>query len=127
MLDAVPFAGPRREVANADLETGLVGEALQLRFPEMGAVAVAAAAVSGDRQRARAGESLAAEVLPPAFDRRDRELGGVVIDTDVDPALVVSEIVDPVGDRFAEFLVGEIVSANELRRSFWGTIPARRS
>jgi hypothetical protein len=88
MLDAVPLAGGGREVADTDLQAGLVGELLQLDLPQANPVAVAAAAVGGDLQPRRAGIALVSEVLPPAADRVDRELGGVVIDADVDPALV---------------------------------------
>lgn len=34
MLDLVPFAGGRRQVANSDCEAGLIGKSLQLVLPE---------------------------------------------------------------------------------------------
>src|SRR5450759_3857024 len=76
----------------------LLGESLQLCFPEAEAIAVTAAAVGCDREGGGVGVALLAEVFPPAQDRVDRELGGVVVDPDVDPAPVVGEVVDPVGD-----------------------------
>ncbi len=84
-------------MTDADLKAGLVGQALQLGLPQARAVAIRAAAVGRDRQRGRVGEALGSEVLPPALDRGDGELGGVVVDPDLNPAPVVSEVIDPVG------------------------------
>ena len=112
VLDLVPLARAGREVADLDLKAGLVGQALQLGLPQPGAVAVGAAAVGGDRQRRGLRVARRAELLPPALDRGDRELGGVVVDPDADPALVVGEVVDAVGDRLAQFLVFEVVGAD---------------
>ena len=72
------------------------------------------------------GVALAAEVLPPAADRGDGELGGVVVDPDADPALVVGEVVDPVGDRLAELLVEEVVTRTGIGGPS-GATRARRS
>ena len=93
---------------------GLVGEPLQLDLPQSRAVAVGAAAVGGDRQPGSVRVALGSEVLPPGADRVDRELGGVVVDADVDIPLVELEVVDAVGDRLAELLVLEVVDAHEL-------------
>ena len=101
MLDFVPLRGARREVADLDLELGLVGELLQLDLPQPRTVTVRATAVGGDRQPRRDRVALRAEVLPPAADRVDCELGGVVIDPDIDIALVELEVIDPVRDRLA--------------------------
>ena len=101
VLDFVPLRGAGREVADLDLELGLVGELLQLHLPQPGPVAVGPAAVGGDRQPRRGRVALGAEVLPPAADRVDRELGGVVIDPDVDIPLVELEVIDAIGDRLA--------------------------
>jgi hypothetical protein len=60
------------------------------------------------------GIALVSEVLPPAADRVDRELGRVVVDADVDVALVELEVVNAVGDRLPELLVLEVVDADEL-------------
>jgi len=69
-------------VADLDLEPGLIGEFLQLELPQPRPVAVGPAAVGGDRQPRDVRVALGAEVLPPAADRVDRELRGVVIDPD---------------------------------------------
>src|SRR5216110_2194307 len=50
MLDLVPFRGSRRIVANLEREPGVVGELLQLQFPQPRARRVRAFAVGRDRQ-----------------------------------------------------------------------------
>ena len=77
MLDFVPFAGAGREMTDLDVKAGAVGQPLALGLPEPDAVGVRAAAVGSDRQSRGGRVSLCAQVLPPAEDRVDRELGGV--------------------------------------------------
>ena len=43
-----------------------------------------------------------AHPLPPAANAIDGELRGVVIDADADPALVVEQVVDAIGNGFAQ-------------------------
>jgi hypothetical protein len=112
VLDLVPVAGARREVTDLDREPGVVGKALQLGLPQAKAVSVRAAAVGGDRQRGALRVALLTKMLPPVLDRGGRELGGVAVDADVDPALVAGEIEDPVGDRVSQLLVREVVRAH---------------
>ena len=52
VLDAVPLAGAGRQMDDRHGEARLVGEALQLAFPQMNAGAVAAAAIAVIRRRA---------------------------------------------------------------------------
>jgi hypothetical protein len=87
VLDSVPFAGAGWQMDDAYDEACLVGEALQLAFPETQPDAVAAAAVGGDGEALRVGITRFAEPLPPAANALDREGGGIGIDPDVDPAL----------------------------------------
>ena len=54
-------------------------------------------------------------VVPPAPDRFDRKLGGVVINSDTDPAPIVRQIVNPIGANLAELLVRKIVGTYALR------------
>ena len=60
VLDLVPFACPRRVVANFDDEACLIGQPLKLQFPKPTAGTVASAAVGGDQQ------SLAGTILLPS-------------------------------------------------------------
>ena len=76
--------------------------------PQPGAGVVGPAGVSGDRQRLGVRVAGLAEVLPPADDRVDGELGGLAGDADADPPLVGGEVIDAVGDRVPELLVLEV-------------------
>src|SRR5664279_5479868 len=93
--------------------------ALQFGLPEPCAAGVAAATVRGDRQAARVGVALPAEVRPPRADRVDRERARVVRDTDRHESLVGLHVEHAEWDRVPEILVLEIVGA-DLHR------PARR-
>ena len=99
-------------MADTDAQPGRVSESLQLVAPEAGAGVVGPAGVGGDRQCAGVRIALRAEVLPPADDRVDGELGGIAGDPDADPALVRRQIVDAVRDRMSELLVLEVMTAN---------------
>jgi hypothetical protein len=50
MLDLVPLAGPRWEVADGDLQADLVGQTLQFGLPQAGTLTVAAPAIRGDQE-----------------------------------------------------------------------------
>src|ERR1700691_6006359 len=52
MLDLVPLARPRREVADVDREVELVREALKLKLPDVRPIAVAATRVGCDEDLA---------------------------------------------------------------------------
>src|SRR5579883_2790098 len=115
MLDLVPLAGSRREVADVDREAELVREPLQFVLPDVRPIAVAAARVGGDEQVSRLGVALAAHLLPPRRDRGDREDRRVVVDADVDEAVVGRNVIDAVGDGLADRVVGEVVHVHHLR------------
>ena len=53
VLDQIPLAGARREVAHADAQPGLIGQALQFGFPQAEMAPIAAAAVGRDQQLSR--------------------------------------------------------------------------
>ena len=109
MLDLVPFAGAGREVAHRDAQPQRVRKLLQLELPQPAAAAVGAAAVGGDQQAPRVGVGAAPHLPPPAAQRRHGELRRVVVHADAHPARVGGQVVDPVGDRLAEFAVDEVV------------------
>src|SRR5580658_3952834 len=92
VLDLVPLARAGRVVRDCDVESGLVREALQLQFPEPRAVAVASAAIGGHKQPSGVGIGPSPHSSPPTAEGLDRELGRVVVDADVDPALVPSDV-----------------------------------
>lgn len=112
VLDLVPLAGTRRQVADLHAQAGFVGQALQFPLPRAQAVAVAAAGVGADQQASCLRIALAAHAVPPPADARDGKGDGVVVGTDIDPAGVGTQIVDAVGNRFD---LGKIVIIDRLR------------
>jgi hypothetical protein len=67
VLDLVPLARPGRKVTHAHRESGRVGERLQVDLPLAEPVAVAAAPVRRDKQRARRGIEMP-PFRPPRID-----------------------------------------------------------
>src|SRR5438034_1022491 len=100
MLDLVPFAGGRRQVANGNGQAGLIGQVLHLLLPEPTARAVGATPISHEEQFPTAGIQVAAHALPPASDALDGKLCGLMVDADIDEAAVVHQIVDAIRDGF---------------------------
>src|SRR5712672_1437426 len=121
MFDAVPFAGAGRMVGDRDRQPGLIGETLQVTFPQANARAIAAAAIRGDQQPGGGGVAVAAETAPPTSDALDREGRGIVVDPDINPARVRRDVIDPVGRYLAQFGDLEVVhphrSGSPLGRS----------
>src|SRR5512135_1121861 len=115
VLDLVPLAGARREVADRDLKPGPIGERLKLHLPEPDPIPVTPAAVGADQQVPRLRIHLLPHPGPPLADALDGEAGRVMIDADVDPAHVPPEVVDAVGDRLANAGVREVVDLHLLR------------
>src|SRR5580658_1867052 len=115
VLDLVPLARTGWVVRDRHVETRLVREALEFQFPQPRAVAVAAASVCGEQQSRGVGIGISSHAPPPATDGLDCEFGRVVVDADVDPSFVASDVVDAVRNRLAESLVDEVVHAHRLR------------
>ena len=65
MLDFIPFAGPRRIMADLDNHPRGIGQALQLMLPQPIAMAITSPTVRGDQQPRRRGVALAAQLFPP--------------------------------------------------------------
>ena len=98
-------------------QAGLCGQAGQLDLPGPDPVAVGSAGIGGDQEPVGVGEAGSAHLVPPASDGLDGELGGVGGVADVDPALVVGHVVDPVGDGLgvlAQGGIGEVVDVDPL-------------
>jgi hypothetical protein len=111
----VPLAGPRGQVVHLDGDADFVGQTLQLAFPQADAIAVGAAAVSGDDESGGLTVTAAADLLPPAANRVDREGRRVMGDADAHPTGIAGEIVNAIGDRPAQFLDQEVVHPHLFR------------
>ena len=81
VLDLVPFARPRRVMADFDNHAGLVCETLQFELPQTIAVSIAAAAVGSNQQPRRFAVAFLAQLFPPSSNRLDGELSRVPTDT----------------------------------------------
>jgi hypothetical protein len=100
MLDLVPFAGGRRQVANGDGQAGLISQMVHLLLPQQIAYPIGATPISYDQQFPTSGIQFAAHALPPASDAFDRKRCGLMIDPDVDEAAVVHQIIDAIRNGF---------------------------
>src|SRR5512142_2134659 len=124
VLDLVPLARARREVADGDLQARLVGEALEFHLPEPDPIPIAPPTVSTDQQPLRLGVQLLPHAEPPLADALDGEAGRVVINADVDPPPGPAHVVDPVGDRLADAGIGEVMDVALLRIALRLPFPA---
>jgi len=119
MFDRVPLAGSGWKVTDLDRDAELIGQLLQLAFPQADPIPVAAATIRRNQHAAGRGIAGMTHFFPPAPDAFDGEFGGVVIDPNADPPLIGGDIVDAVGRDLAEVRINEIIDANFLRLSFW--------
>ncbi len=114
MLDLVPFARGRRQMANGNTQTSLIGQVLYLVFPEPIARPVRATTISHDEEFCTGWIQFAANAFPPAPDALDRKLGGLMIDPHVDEAAILQQIIDPIRDRFP-ISDGEVIINTDWR------------
>ncbi len=97
------------EVADGDLQTGCVGQRLQLDLPQAVVSAVTAPTVRRDEQAGGLRIGLLAHALPPGPEGGDGKGGGVVIGADANPGLVARGVVHAVRGDLAELGVDEVV------------------
>src|SRR5260370_23712747 len=102
MFNLVPFAGGRRILNHGDRELLFIG-ARPGAFSRHEAISrpIGAAPISRDQQRLFAWIKGFARLLPPPPDAFHRELGGIMINTDVDKATRVDQIINAIWHRFA--------------------------
>nr|WP_239992150.1 hypothetical protein [Rhodopila globiformis] len=98
MLDLVPCAGARRQVADLDGDARSVIKSLRTLFPGPHGHVVAAA-IGADHHTFRVRIALTADVLPPVADRLRREGRGAVVNADADPAGIRRQIMHAIRDR----------------------------
>src|SRR5208337_2383431 len=118
MLDLVPFAGSRREVAYGDPQTHLGSQVLQLNFPQADAVSVTSPTIGTNQQVRGAGVDLPAHPKPPASNTGSREARRIMVRTDVDPAHVLTDIIHSIRDNLGRFGRSKIMNLHVFRLSF---------
>src|SRR4029453_16161062 len=94
-------------MADGQRQPRLVGQSLQLPFPQPQSPAVTTAAIGGDQQSPRGGIQAAALSAPPTADRSHRERARVVVRAHVDEAKVAPEVVDSVRIGAGHFGLGK--------------------
>src|SRR5437016_14429440 len=119
MLNLVPLAGTRWEMANMNPQTQVIRQILQGHFPQPTTTAVAAAAICCDQQLAGRSIARAAHFDPPSSDRFSRESCRIVINADAHPPLIFRDVVDTVWNGLAEILIHEVMNTNFLRAALW--------
>src|SRR3984957_16356941 len=115
MLDLVPLARPRREVADTDDQFRFIGEALQLQFPRARTVSVASPSVRSDEELGSIRVRSRSHGLPPLPNRGDGKGWGVGGGTHPPPSLVTSHVVDAVRDCLPQSVLRKIVDQRLLR------------
>ena len=100
MLDLVPFAGSRRQMADRNREASLRGKPLQLQLPQPVARPIRTAAICNNEEVLTGWIQAAPNAAPPAPDTLHGKLRGLVINAHIDEATVVDHIVNPIRNRF---------------------------
>src|SRR6266853_5757216 len=95
MLNFIPLARPRREMADRNRQSQLICQALKNDLPQAHAVTTTAASIGCDEQALGVRIDRGAHLLPPAEDCDPRKFGGIVIDPHADPTLVAGQVIDP--------------------------------
>jgi len=98
VLDLVPFARARWEVAYFHYHACRVRKLLQFHSPQSCAGTVAAATIGRDQQSRGLRVSLAAKLVPPSANRSDRKLCGIATNADRHPCFILTNIVNTVGN-----------------------------
>src|SRR5512144_439220 len=124
MLDLIPLARARRQVTDRDRQARIVGKALQFGFPQPGARPIATSAIGDDQQFPDRWVAPLAHLVPPAPQRPDRKLRGVMIHPDTDPTPVGGHVVYPVGHRPAKRLGAEIIDIDRLGLALGPPLPS---
>ena len=97
MLHLVPFARARRKMADRQRQARLIGQTLEFQLPQPMAIPVATPTIGGDHKTLGSGIQAATFRTPPAPNRGNRELSGIMVGTHYDVTTVTRQIVDAVG------------------------------
>ena len=86
---AARLTGPRWKMTNDQFHPEVIGQLLQAELPEPRATAVAAATISRDQKVGGVRKPQHSHLRPPLTNAVGCETGGIMINPDVDPTLVV--------------------------------------
>ena len=125
VLDLIPFAGCWRHMADGNGQPGLCGELLQLYLPQPVASPVGSASISNDEQLFSGWIEFLSDVLPPAPDTFYSKFGGLMVETHIDEALVVNQVINALGDGFPICDGTVIIHIDTACPALWLAILAR--
>src|SRR5208337_4393648 len=110
MLNFVPLASSRREVAYGGPQSRLRSQGLQFNLPQADAVSITSPTIRTNQQVRRVGIYCPAHPKPPASNTSHREARRVMVRTDVDPPHVLANIIHSIRNNFGKFGRGKIVN-----------------
>ena len=114
MLDLVPLAGPRREMAHRDVQPGLVGQSLQGHLPQPHPRSVAATTIGSHQQLRGRWVPRTPHLFPPTPQRFHGKLGSVMVGADTHPTHVRGRVVHAIGIGLPQGLVHEVINPHRL-------------
>ena len=117
VFNLIPFAGAWWEMAQMERQASFIGEFLQFEFPEPIAVAIAAATIGGNQQMFTTTILGLSQLLPPTSNRFNGKLCGIMVNPHVHPRLILAQVIDAIGNRFALGFIGKIVGFDRRRLS----------
>src|SRR3989304_1866252 len=123
MLDLVPLAGTRRQMAYGHRQPSLRRPPPKLMLPEAPTVGIAPAPVSADQELPRLRVFQRAIASPPSPQALNREGRGVMVLSNVDPSGVPSDIVNSIGNSFAQQWVNKVMHVHGFRARLWVALP----
>src|SRR3989441_9184536 len=123
MFDLIPFTGSRRKMTEIDAESGLVGQPLHLTLPQATPSAVGSASISGDEQFCLPGIQALAMLIPPASDTLDGKLRRLMVNANIDKALIMDQVIHSIRDGFPIGQRQVVVDVNQRLFSFRLPLP----
>ena len=127
MLNLVPLARPRRQVADMDAEPRLIGELLQLHFPGVGAIAIAPAASAVINKSVACGYARWPMLCHQWRIDATAKAGVSWSCPTLTHASLRRHVIDPVGNRLPARVRRDIVNVHRLRHARRLPFPAHIS
>ena len=96
-------------MADMDDHIEFASKLLDFDFPETHPAAIAPSTIGCDHQFIRMWVEFHSHTIPPTANGRNGKLCGAMVDSDTYPALIVRQVIDPIGHDFSEFFISKTV------------------